>query len=63
MVKCEICGKECKGKIGYGVHLKRSHSNDERRRLYTKWLMDPLPTILAIVVLLGTLKYIERKDK
>jgi hypothetical protein len=52
-MQCDICGKEFKGKIGVGVHLKRSHTREERSRLYVKRLTDCLPLIMTTMVVYG----------
>ena len=48
-MQCEICKKECKGKIGIGVHLKRSHTAEERHKLYMKHIFDIVPLIQVVV--------------
>jgi len=50
---CPICDKNYKGKIGVGVHLKRSHTSEERSILYLSYLTDLLPTILATAFVIG----------
>lgn len=52
-MKCDICYKDYKGKIGYGVHLKRSHSQEERQKLYVKQITDLIPLIQTIFTLIG----------
>jgi hypothetical protein len=61
-MKCEICGKEYKGKIGIGVHLHRSHTSEEISKLHMKKLLAPLPVVLAIVILLGTFQCLVKQE-
>lgn len=53
-MQCDICHKEFKGKIGVGVHLKRSHTREERCCLWMKHLLDILPVAIAIIVFIGS---------
>lgn len=55
-MKCPICNKEYKGKIGVGVHLKRGHTPEERRKYYINLRSALLPTIMTIAFLFGAIK-------
>lgn len=52
-MKCEICGRDFKGKIGIGVHLKRSHTSEERARLFLRHITDTTPLLLVVLILMG----------
>jgi len=54
-MKCPICGKECKGKIGVGVHLVRGHTIEERQKYYMGLLFDIMPLIITVGVIAGAL--------
>ncbi len=61
-MKCEICKRECRGKIGIGVHLIKSHTENERQILYMRHITSILPNILACVTLVGAIKFIRSTD-
>ena len=58
--QCPICTKTYKGKIGVGVHLIRSHTADERSKLYMKQMTEIVPILLTTLVLLGATKYLQQ---
>lgn len=64
---CPICDRSFKGKIGVGVHLKRSHTSAERGVLFLSQITNLIPLLLAVVVVrgCGLIPYIlceERKE-
>jgi len=61
--RCGICGKEYKGKVGVGVHLRRSHTKEERGKLYLEHVTGILPTIFLAVFLIGAINYLRVEDE
>lgn len=58
-MKCPICGKECKGKIGVGVHLKRGHTSEERAKYYLELVCGLGPTLVVISAFFGALAHLD----
>ena len=61
--QCPLCSKLCKGKIGAGVHLKRSHTTEERSKLYMDQATAIIPIMLAWFLIVGALRYLTAKPK
>ncbi len=55
-MNCPICTKEYKGKIGVGVHMARSHTQEERSRYAVKCMTDLVPLIYITGALMGLAK-------
>jgi len=58
-MNCPICKKECKGKIGVGVHIKKGHTIEERQKYYLDLTLSILPTIVTIVSFFGALAHLD----
>ena len=58
---CPICERPYKGRIGVGVHLKGSHTSDERVQLHIDQMFEALPLLIIIIMLaVGICEWKER---
>lgn len=62
-MQCPICNNEYKGKIGVGVHLKRSHTSEERSKLSLSYLTNLLPLTLAVILAIGACQHLGKKEE